>query len=70
MTEQAISSVDDASTVQDNKAVTPPVEVVPKKYLISFILITLCFPLWGFANDITNPLVKAFSKILQMSTAE
>ncbi|MGS0535909.1 L-fucose:H+ symporter permease [Pseudoalteromonas sp. SaAl2] len=45
-------------------------EVVPKAFLASFILVTLCFPLWGFANDITNPLVKAFSKILQMSTAE
>lgn len=45
-------------------------EVVPKAYLVSFILITLCFPLWGFANDITNPLVKAFSKVLQMTTAE
>ncbi|MGB5676027.1 MAG: L-fucose:H+ symporter permease, partial [Gemmatimonadota bacterium] len=28
---------------------------------------TLLFPLWGFANDITNPMVKAFSRILQMS---
>lgn len=45
-------------------------EVIPKKYFISFILVTLCFPLWGFANDITNPLVKAFSKILQMSATE
>ncbi|MFY8328331.1 L-fucose:H+ symporter permease [Pseudoalteromonas sp. ZZD1] len=45
-------------------------EVVPKAFLASFILVTLCFPLWGFANDITNPLVKAFSKILQMSAAE
>jgi len=45
-------------------------EVVPKAYLFAFILVTLCFPLWGFANDITNPLVKAFSKVLQMSTAE
>jgi len=45
-------------------------EIVPRAYLLSFILITLCFPLWGFANDITNPLVKAFSKVLQMSTAE
>ncbi len=31
-------------------------------YLIPFILITSCFALWGFANDITNPMVKAFSK--------
>ena len=32
-------------------------------YLIPFVLITSCFALWGFANDITNPMVKAFSKI-------
>ena len=24
-------------------------------YLIPFVLITSCFALWGFANDITNP---------------
>ncbi|MBD5267052.1 MAG: L-fucose:H+ symporter permease [Bacteroides sp.] len=39
-------------------------------YLIPFILITSCFALWGFANDITNPMVKAFSKIFRMSVAE
>lgn len=36
-------------------------------YLLPFILITSCFALWGFANDITNPMVKAFSKIFRMS---
>ena len=35
-----------------------------------WILITCCFALWGFANDITNPMVKAFSKILLMSNFE
>ncbi len=39
-------------------------------YLIPFILITSCFALWGFANDITNPMVKAFSKIFRMSVAD
>lgn len=39
-------------------------------YLIPFILITSCFALWGFANDITNPMVKAFSKIFRMSVAQ
>lgn len=39
-------------------------------YLIPFILITLCFALWGFANDITNPMVKAFSKIFRMSVTD
>lgn len=39
-------------------------------YLIPFILITFCFALWGFANDITNPMVKAFSKIFRMSATD
>lgn len=40
------------------------------KYIVPFILITSCFALWGFANDITNPMVKAFSKIFRMSVTE
>ena len=39
-------------------------------YIVSFILITSCFALWGFANDITNPMVKAFSKIFRMSATD
>lgn len=39
-------------------------------FIIPFILITLCFALWGFANDITNPMVKAFSKIFRMSATD
>lgn len=39
-------------------------------YLIPFVLITSCFALWGFANDITNPMVKAFSKIFRMSATD
>ena len=39
-------------------------------YLLPFILITICFALWGFANDITNPMVKAFSKIFRMSVTQ
>ena len=39
-------------------------------YLIPFILITSCFAFWGFANDITNPMVKAFSKIFRMSVTD
>ena len=38
--------------------------------ILPFILITSCFALWGFANDITNPMVKAFSKIFRMSVTE
>ncbi|MGI9552497.1 MAG: L-fucose:H+ symporter permease [Aurantibacter sp.] len=46
----------------------PP--VVAKKVLIPFILITSLFALWGFANDITNPMVSAFKKILELSNTQ
>lgn len=39
-------------------------------YFLPFILVTTCFALWGFANDITNPMVKGFSKIFRMSVTE
>lgn len=41
-----------------------------RSYLLPFILVTCCFALWGFANDVTNPMVKAFSKIFRMSTSD
>jgi len=40
--------------------------VVESKILIPFVLITSLFALWGFANDITNPMVSAFKKILEL----
>jgi len=45
-------------------------KIVPAQLLLPFILVTILFPLWGFANDVTNPMVKAFSRILQMSNFE
>ncbi len=39
-------------------------------FLVPFIVITSCFAFWGFANDVTNPMVKAFSKIFRMSVTE
>jgi len=39
------------------------VPVVPKALLGTFILVTSLFVLWGFANDITNPLVAAFKSV-------
>ncbi|MBR6272486.1 MAG: L-fucose:H+ symporter permease [Bacteroidales bacterium] len=41
-----------------------------RKFLLPFVLITSCFALWGFANDITNPMVKSFSKIFRMSVTQ
>ncbi len=45
-------------------------KIIVRKYLIPFVLVTVCFALWGFANDITNPMVKAFSKIFRMSVTD
>lgn len=38
--------------------------------MVPFVLVTSCFALWGFANDVTNPMVKAFSKIFRMSVTD
>ncbi|MGV8139507.1 MAG: L-fucose:H+ symporter permease [Mangrovibacterium sp.] len=43
--------------------------VIPKEFILPFILITSCFALWGFANDITNPMVEAFSRIFNMGVS-
>ena len=41
-----------------------------RNYVYVFILITICFALWGFANSVTLPMVNAFSRIFRISTAE
>ncbi|GET24047.1 L-fucose:H+ symporter permease [Prolixibacter sp. NT017] len=43
--------------------------VVERKYLFPFVLITSLFALWGFANDITNPMVAAFRTVMEISNA-
>lgn len=45
-------------------------KLVARSVLVPFILVTSLFFAWGFANDITNPMVKAFSKIFRMSTTD
>ncbi|HQI29177.1 MAG TPA: MFS transporter, partial [Sedimentisphaerales bacterium] len=48
----------------------PSVSVVPAQILGAFVLVTTLFALWGFANDITNPMVAAFKNILLISNFE
>jgi FHS family L-fucose permease-like MFS transporter len=43
--------------------------IVEKRVLVPFILITSLFSLWGFANDITNPMVAAFKTVMEISNA-
>ncbi len=38
--------------------------------LVPFILVTSLFALWGFANDITNPMVAAFQTVMEISAAK
>lgn len=44
--------------------------IVEKKYRVPFVLITALFALWGFANDITNPMVAAFQTVMELSAAK
>lgn len=44
--------------------------LVPRRYAVTFVLITLLFALWGFANDITNPMVAAFQTVMELSAAK
>lgn len=45
--------------------------IVAKKILLPFILITSLFALWGIANDLTNPMVSAFKKVMpELSNTE
>ena len=45
-------------------------KLVERRYLLTFILVTTLFALWGFANDITNPMVAAFQTIMELSAAK
>ncbi len=44
--------------------------IVSRRYLIPFILLTALFALWGFANDITNPMVAAFQTVMELSATK
>ena len=44
--------------------------IIEKQYLLPFILITSLFALWGFANDITNPMVAAFQTVMEIPVSE
>ena len=45
-------------------------KLVERKYLLPFVVITVLFALWGFANDITNPMVAAFQTLMELPAAK
>jgi len=57
---------------QENEKGTAQVKpkLLEPSMVLPFILVAMLFPLWGFANDITNPLVHAFKDIFLISNAQ
>ena len=45
-------------------------KLIDKRYLLPFVLVTSLFALWGFANDITNPMVAAFQTLMELPASE
>ncbi|MBR7134525.1 MAG: MFS transporter, partial [Bacteroidaceae bacterium] len=45
-------------------------KLIEKRYLLPFILVTSLFALWGFANDMTRPLVAAFQTLMELPVAK
>ncbi|ARA94716.1 L-fucose:H+ symporter permease [Rhodothermaceae bacterium RA] len=58
------------ATVVPGAAASPEAPLIPAGMLWPFALVTSLFALWGFANDITNPLVKAFQEIFLISARQ
>ncbi|MEN1678450.1 MAG: L-fucose:H+ symporter permease [Planctomycetota bacterium] len=44
--------------------------IVPSNYLFPFVLVTSLFALWGFANNYTDPLVRAFKEVFLISNQQ
>ena len=45
-------------------------KVIEKRFLLPFVLVTSMFMLWGLANNMTDTLLAAFRKIMQMSDTQ
>ncbi len=56
------------STVSSTSTEKPA--LVPRGCYLAFALVTSLFALWGFANDVTNPLVKAFKDVFVISNTQ
>lgn len=49
---------------------TGELPVVPTQYIYPFVLVTSLFAIWGFANDVTNPLVAVFKDVFVIDNAQ
>lgn len=50
-----------------DKGKTP---IVPKQYVVHFIMLVSCFVLWGLLNNMTDNLVPAFGRIFMLEAAD
>ena len=55
--------------IKKNKTVLSSA-LVDKEFIFPFILVTSLFALWCFANAVTDPMVNAFKKVLELSNSE
>lgn len=65
-----IDDIGEASAKEERGKEDARVRLIPRDMVGPFLLVMLLFPLWGFANDVTNPLVRAFKDIFQISNAQ
>ncbi|MEX0273495.1 MAG: L-fucose:H+ symporter permease [Flavobacteriaceae bacterium] len=61
-----MDSLDD----KDRTSEVDKVPIVAKGVMVPFVLITSLFALWGFANAVTDPMVQAFKKVLELSNSQ
>ena len=45
-------------------------QVIDRKHLLPFVLVTSLFAMWGLANNMTDTLLAAFKRIMQMSDTQ
>lgn len=60
----------DAILEKESEVITEDKAIVPKKYKVTFVMLVLCFILWGLLNNMTDNLVPAFGKIFMMSAVD
>lgn len=59
-----------ATIVKVNTKMSEKTPFIYREMVLPFILLVLCFAAWGVAANMTDPLVKVFSKIFTMSTLQ
>jgi MFS transporter, FHS family, L-fucose permease len=65
--------MNETSTTHQSSAASgsgPQPVLLPRHMVYPFFLVTTLFALWGFANDVTNPLVKAFKDVFVISNTQ